>query len=794
MTIAEVYGFKENPFEPTGAAVGKYPFVPPANFPVLEQKIEEAGIEKKLYALLVNSPHGAGKSTTMEYLKRKAVNGGYLSFRAPVILTRLSSLSIQDFAEDIFEEARKYRSVKPLPRSKYGLSPSRLRKALVSALSPIAIKNKLLLWIVDEFDILADRPKEEQQMFLQFLRGVIDDFAHQDIPIAFIMSHTKYSSHEFERHLSQTHEPFRSRLVASLPLAYSFDEVKNIVAKRLNIASLSPRQEGDLSPFPEESLRSLYDLIISVRGTDSLDNFRVFERVCHFALIEGAKRGLKEIDTGLVQELFKQYGLKEASVRETRRFSMKTTQEIAAIKPKSLMERNEVILQGLVEGISKSALFKGVSLGNVQTSYMGQVSDTNVDVSSLTFDLTREGKSTSIFWVVATSKAGIIQENDIKDIIQTTSSQLKEHEVYSHIQLLSYVSSVEVLKIPANLFERVLWFSEGLAEGLIGLSVGADEDSDTLIKLFDSDIAPLLSQLVARETRDITRSLSKPTFEVIRTLFVISATGQSCTKEAIRLFNKRLFMRKSKIQERYIKEAIQSGFAEEEAGQIKPSVPKAHIFLLDLIDEGPQEYQELVGKLGGAGEAIIESALAFGLIEKDGNSIAKHRLAEYESEVSPTIKFLRKAHEDETIKQSELGKWIQWLLNAVEYAKKSDNIHSRYVILSAVQELGPQIEKELERYLAAPTHVVITKPAELEVRPSKIAEAQVRPVVVKPRPVPSESTGTIEDAVLQAVQAFGALSIQEISSQMKQAGYEEDIKRTVFRLILDGKLKVVSAE
>jgi hypothetical protein len=105
MTIAEVYGLKENPFEPTGAAVNKYPFVPPANFPQLEQKIEEAGIEKKLYALLVNSPHGAGKSTTMEYLKTKAINGGYLSFRVPVVLTRLSSLSIEDFVADIIREA-----------------------------------------------------------------------------------------------------------------------------------------------------------------------------------------------------------------------------------------------------------------------------------------------------------------------------------------------------------------------------------------------------------------------------------------------------------------------------------------------------------------------------------------------------------------------------------------------------------------------------------------------------------------------------------------------------------------
>lgn len=252
-------------------------------------------------------------------------------------------------------------------------------------------------------------------------------------------------------------------------------------------------------------------------------------------------------------------------------------------------------------------------------------------------------------------------------------------------------------------------------------------------------------------------------------------------------------MRKSRIQERYIKETIQSGFAKEEAGQIKPSIPKAHVFLLDLLEGGPQKYQRLLRKLGGAGEAIIESALAFGLIERDGNKITRHRLAEYESKVSPITKSLRKAYEDETIRQSEPGRWIEWLLNAIEYARKSDNLYSRYVILSAIQGLGPQIEKELERYLDAPHHAVILKPAEPEAQPSETAETQIEPAVVEARPVPSKPTGRIEDAILETVQAFGALSIQEITAQMKQAGYEEDIKRNVFRLILKGKLKVTSA-
>jgi hypothetical protein len=795
MTIAKVYGLKENPFEPTGAAVGKYPFVPPANFPMLEQKIAEAGIERKLYALLVNSPHGAGKSTTMEYLKTKATNGGYLSFRAPVILTKLSNLNLQNFVGDILQEASNYTKVESLARLKDEQRPSVLRKALVGALSQIAAKNKLMLWIVDEFDILADRPKEEQQMFLQFLRAVIDDLATHDAPIAFIMSHTKYSSREFETHLSHQHEPFRSRLVASLPLAYSFDEVKRIVALRLKMASESARQEGDLSPFSEEALKSLYDMILSIRGTESLDNFRVFERVCHFALIEGAKRGLPKVDTVLIQELFKEYGLKELPIRESRRISIKTAQEIAALKLKSLMERNEAILQGILKGIAKSTLFGGVGLKKVQTSYLGQVGDGNVGISSLSFDLLLRDTSITILWILATSKAEIIQEKDIEDVLQVVTPLLNDYEKYSHLILLSYVSSVEIHKTPSSSFERITWFPSGLAEDLIGLSVGTDEDCNVLVKSFETEIAPLLSQLVTREARDITKPLSPPTFEAIQTIFVMSANGQSCTKEAIRQINKRLFMRRSALQERYLSEAVQSGFANEEAGQIEPSVPKAHIFLLDLLEKGPQEYRGLVEKLGSAGEAIVGSASEFHLIYSDEDKIVKRRLADYENVVLPTVKLLQRAYENETVKQSEPGKWIEWLLSAYESCKKSGRAYHTHVVLSAIEKLGPQIQEEVKKSLAGPSRepivevVTPTPPSQV----SQPIQKEMPPVSVGPQPTLT-LTRTVDDAILQAIQTQGAMSIQEIEQQMRSQGYEADIRSTVFRLILQGKLKVVSAE
>jgi hypothetical protein len=790
LTIAKVYGLTENPFEPTGAAIGKYPFVAPANFHVLEEKIRDAGIEKKFYALLVNSPHGAGKSTTMEFLKKKATTGGYLSYQAPVILTRLSTLSIADFVQDVLAEVGKCTGVKTVGKPKRELSKTGYREELISALSPLAAKSKLMLWIVDEFDILADRPEDEQKDFLQFLRGVVDGFASKDIPIAFIMSHTRYSSREFERHLSEEHGPFSSRIVASIPLAYTFEEVKQIVFLRLKKASSTPRKEGDMSPFSEDALRTLYDLVLQVRGTDKLDNFRTLERICHFALIEGAKRSLREIDTRLIQELFKEYGNKEATVRGGRHLSMKTTQEVNTVKSKSLMERNETILRGIVTGISKSTfLGREAEIRNYQTAYIGPVGVSNIVLSSLTFGLEYQKRLLNTVWFVATNKLEIIQEKDLEEIVKMISSKSKEYESYSHIQILSFVSSVDVPRIPTNSFKRVIRFSDGMAEDLIGLVVGDEKDFQSLIRSFDVEIALTLSQLVEKETRDITALPSQSSYEVIQTLFVMDAAGQSCTRATIQQDTKKLFMRTNAPSEKFVSEAIRLGFGEERAGQIEPSVPRAYKFLLEnLLGRSPQEEQELLSRLGMAGQAILESAMSFHMVRREDSRISKREISDYDNEMKTQISKLRQANLDEMIRQSAIGALIQWLLGSYDTSKQRDFPYSRYIILSAIEKLEPDIEREINKLaVKAPSVTKAEAPSQAARTEEKAQEA------APPQGPQVEGTKEIDNVIVQAVRNQGSMSIQEIDTLMKQKGYEEDIKRTVFRLILEGKLKIIVA-
>jgi hypothetical protein len=793
MTIAKVYGLSENPFEPTGAATAsKYPFVEPENFGILEQKIKEAGIEKKFYPLLVNSPHGAGKTTTMEFLREKATNGGYLSYRAPVILTKLSNLSIINFVQDILNEISKYDG--KAARQLRHMSPNQYKEILVSSLSPIAAKSKLMLWIIDEFDILADRPIQEQRDFLQFLRDVVDSFATRDIPIAFIMSHTKYSSREFERHLSETHDPFRSRIITSIPLAYTYDEVRRIVFQRLKKASLNARQEGDISPFTDESLKALYELMLSARGTDKLDNFRVFERICHFALIEGANREMKQINVRLIQDLFKEYGLKEGASQDVRHLTIRTSQEIASLKSKSLMERNEAIIRGLITGIQKSVLLgQNSELSDIKTFYVGPAGVGNIVVNAVTFSLDYQEKPVNVLWFVASNKSEIVQLNELNDLIAMVTSKIKQVDFYSNIKFLSFVSAVAFAKFPENPFNNIFRLSSGVADDLIGLSLGDEQEKVALSKSFDIEISPLLLQIIERETRDITKELSASCIEIVQTLFLTCSVGQACTKESLRQNNKELFMRGSMIKEEYVKEAIQSGFAQEKTGEIEPTIPRALQYLNELLTS-PREEKDLTDRFGISGMAVLSAAESLKIIKKDNGRIFKREIADYLNELQPQITYLQELTKSSNMQKSALGKIISWILKSYEGSLTDQSSFSKNIILSAIERLKPKIEAEISKLaqqpFAGPTGGASSTAITTETAP----ESPKTETAAAPGQFRGETSKDIDGAILSLISSEGALTIQTIDAKMKQAGFQQDIKRTVLRLVLEGKLLVIAPE
>jgi len=117
-------------------------------------------------------------------------------------------------------------------------------------------------------------------------------------------------------------------------------------------------------------------------------------------------------------------------------------------------------------------------------------------------------------------------------------------------------------------------------------------------------------------------------------------------------------------------------------------MPKALTFLSDLLEKGPLDNATLAKKLGVASEAIIKSALDFGLVYQDAGKISKRRLAEYENIVGSSINLLRTYNQNAVVRESEIGKLIQWLVSAYDN-KKTEQSYALYIILSSIQKLSP---------------------------------------------------------------------------------------------------------
>ncbi len=798
MTVTQFYGLKENPFEPTGAAAGKYPFVPPANFRVLEDKIRQVVVERKLYVLLVSSPHGAGKSTVADELRKRAEEGAYAdAHSATVILTRLANLSITDFVADVMEETRS------LVRG--GLQEGRevqslLRKQLSGTIMRISEKTKLLLWIIDEFDILADRPETEQRDFLQFLRGVIDELAAKDLPIALLMSHTKYSSREFEVHLQQMHGPFQSRIVASLTLGYTFDEVREIVAKRLSYASETPRRSGDVTPFSESALQTLFSLVTSQRRMQVLDNFRIYERCCYFALLEGAKQRTPDISPDLMQRIFSEYGITKGS-GETKGLSMKTQQLLVEMAKAPLLERNESILRGLIQGISRSRMLGGeVKIPVHETSYIDKLLDGRFEVSSLMATLEYRGKTVILNLLIASTESELVVHEDLERLVELIARHAKLQRAYAHVRILGYVSQVDAGEVSSAKFDRILWLSKALAEDLTGLGAGDEGDIPKLIESFDAKIAPHLSEFVSKEVRDITGPLSPIAVELVEALFVMHYSGEACTKEALRGFHKRLFTKPKMAQQRSVRELVQQGFALEQAAQLSPDVPKSLQRLIgDYLKSGTSTMEELSQHFGSITSSVVGIAQTFGYIVVENGGFGRRREADYETELGAILSLLREDLRSAEVEQSEPGQRIRWLIDALDKARKNRLLPETMILLTAVKELGPKLHAEVATIArvtlpqpgtASPLQAVET-PA-MHAAPARTETAvQIAPQATKDKR--ENMGGTIEKDVFEILRAQGPMTLGELEAQLGDRGHEGDVRTTILRLVMNGRLKVASA-
>ncbi len=784
-SVAHFYNLAEIPFEPTGAATEKYPYVAPKKFSVIEEKMDEVVNEKKLYVVLLRAPQGGGKTATASELKRRVEAKKYVGGKAVAIVNRLLDLDFAHYASDFIEQ-----TIPLLPEFKWGkyegkTSPGELKNATVSALKRLAIDYKLVVWVIDEFDILVDYPKEKQSQFLQILREIIDELSNERLPILFIMSHTEKSSKEFEKHLRDIHGPLQSRVVTALDIGYSYSEVKAIVAARLRSVRKDEQPYNSIEPFTEDSLKELYNLVLATGGTGELNDFRLFERCCYFSILEGVHKGQKQILKDTVQEEFQNQLKLWAKPEPDEKLSLPLRSDRNNILAGTLMMRNEAILKGLLKGL-KLTEDQISELLDVKTRDLGDLAG-HVHVGALQCSAHHKptDKWVSIAWVLAAKEEGLILPDDIMEINATAGTIRGEATSYVNLLIVSYVSEFDLDTSQMTNADQVIRISSDTARDLTGLGLesATKEDTDLLRKSFDSEIAVVVRHILEISTRDITKDVTESVQHLAITLNLIHSAGSKLTKESLKDENKKLF-RSGRVQDRNITDLISLGFAREEGTQIVPTVPKALYYLDQLLrKEGPLKPEAVQKQFGQNSEAVIGISKKLGLVNIDDNGVISR--AQIDKDLDELISST-KAILSSDAKKTLDGEEADLIVKAVD--KTSSDSITGNIVRSAAHLLLPQFRQNLGK---------LSSPATAE---KKTVEPSIPQSSTKPTPPTTVVRDTLkydptmfEKAVITIIEGRGQpVTLDELKQELAGLGFSYDINPKILGMIIQNKLKLAA--
>lgn len=795
---AKFYHLKEIPFEPTGAAATKYPYVPPEEFAVIEEKIKEVMSERKLYMLLLKAPQGGGKTSTAEELKKRVAEGRYSKGKRTVFISnKLIDLKIKNYATDFIKEASAYLDKRAKHTIKKSTTPTQLKNILVEILKDLGRKKELVVWVIDEFDILVDHPKPVQSKFLQFIRNIVDDLADESLPIMFLMSHTWRSSREFEDHLKEVHKPFRHRIVESLEIGYTYDEVKKIVATRLYSVAMGKRKKSSISPFTEEALSELYEsIVVSLGGTEELTDFRIFERCCYYSILRGAQKKLASIDASLVRQIFEEQVSSEMIFTPEEEISARTKSEMITAIRGPPVERLESALTGLEKGLNLSQEFSEISLSI--TDYVGEVKP-NIHISYWFFSGKHaKGRFFRTQWFMGFKPDGIIVREELARVNKAIQKfRYGSDQPYPHLTILTYVSDIELDTSDVQAFDEVLRISRDTMRKLIGLGVAVTgEDIATLRKDFDSEILPNLREIYAVRVRDITKKVTDSVIRAIVALHINHLAGEKLTRQSLKE-QETYFSGKRILGDRWIREMIDLGFASESGTSgLIPETPRSIRTLLDSFKVGDAlKIEALRGVFDETLDFVLDLAEKLGILEKRYDDVKKRHASEIEESIRNDIE-----EAESLVKKMEYGEasWVasetvKKILVALEKSKTEGDEFSQYIVLYVARRRLPKLNRmikektriEIQPRIETETRAAVTKP-ETGAIETRVSAPEVY--------TPQGPQVSLEDGILRCLEE-NPLTHKDLQSKLAEMGFTEEeitskITPTLLKMIIHNKLKI----
>jgi hypothetical protein len=810
MSAGERYGLEEIPFEPTGQPVpDKYPYVRPDSYDGILDRLRECVVENKLYVLLLKSPHGGGKTSILHELRESVGSGEVCDPPVSIRSQELLNIDIREYAEQ---------AITDIEGGEHGLDvqatdAATLKSRIADGLARAGEDSNLVLWVIDEFDILIDRPEEEQQEFLQFLRDIVERLVDEDVPIAFVMSHTRPSGVQFEEHLSGMHEPFHSRIVASVELGYTIDEIKAIVEQRLAIVRTTETQSR-LHPFTEDAVEELYTLTTTLGEGGGLSNFRVFERVCYFSLLEGAEQGLDVIDADFVRDRFEEYS-PDTSDDPGTSYTPATRTRINDVLVSSPIEQNEVIAQGITTALD---LRNDYEILSSDTDYLGQAGGTDVSLLKLEIKF-RSDRTFTISWIIAQPDGGILPDSDVDALNEHIEEQ--EDDLFANLRLLTYVSDLDTDSEFSNT-DMVHRIDNELVNDLIGLTAEQEEDFPDLRAEFDREIQLDLEEKLAQEVRDITDSFTSAQIRLAKSIHVIGYSQEELTRQSIRDEDKVLWNRAQRASESKINTVVESGFAIGDPN-LQPALPRSLDKLVSQSRSDALSRDEAEELFGANTEWVIDIAEELGLVTANG-SVRAVELSDIEESVDENIERFETLLEEDAVSGSPAGSRAQMLIDSYRSVSTSDTAHA-LIIYQAIGELYDEIASALEEIDPSPIlgqyedssteseedgedgeekddgqeqigdageddsdETEVTSQTQSSGVDSVDVEEREEPETTEEEESDDDEEVPLEDAITNLLAEDGPMTKNELSQQLE--GYDQDIGGVLMGMIVRNEIKV----
>jgi hypothetical protein len=278
--------------------------------------------------------------------------------------------------------------------------------------------------------------------------------------------------------------------------------------------------------------------------------------------------------------------------------------------------------------------------------------------------------------------------------------------------------------------------------------------------------------------------------------------GKSVTKDSLKEDLKTLEVSKS-LPDKFVNEAIELGFADEEGKKITPIVPRTLMSLMRQLDLGNIDKKSIENHFGDTANFLLDCAKRLSLFREEEDLIIKLDLNSEYQRLIPYIESCQNLMRNKDISRSQGVKSCSLLLSAIKQVSLIGNDIAKLIVYSMAIELlpiiVPSLNKMVKQNVMSPVTEITDRLEQNAVKSSREKDLNQSSSGIHASTIPKENISKTEqttpaeslDKKITAYLSDGKrITLSELTEKINEMGFNRDIKTELMRMLLKGQLKV----